>query len=79
MSVRNRTDWSRHIDQIRRSQHYTWLGEGLAGAPPREALLEILADIRHLCRREGLSWDELVEDSATLCDREECDQMEMAG
>lgn len=71
MSVRNRTDWARHIDQIIRSQHYTWLAEGLAGEPPKEAVVEIVTNLMHLCKREGLSWEAVVEQSLAQCEREE--------
>ena len=68
-----RGDWSRHIDQILRSKHYTWIAEGLAGAPLREALMSITADLMHICRRSGLSWEQLVAESQRLCDREEAE------
>lgn len=63
MSGRNRADWDRHVDQVIRSQHYTWLGEGLGGVPLPEAMCDILADIMHICVRQGMSWDELVKRS----------------
>ena len=72
MSVRNRTDWARHVDQIIRSQHYTWLAEGLGGDPPEKALVDITTDIMHICKREGISWVTLVEQSQAQFDEEEC-------
>lgn len=66
-----RSHWASHIDQIRRSGHYTWLGEGLAGQPTEMALTDILADIRHLCVREGLSFDSLVRNSREQFEHEE--------
>ena len=71
MSTRNRLYWHRHIDQVIRSQHYTWLGEGLAGTPTGPALQDILADIMHICAREGISWENLVARSRAQFDREE--------
>ena len=71
MSARNRVDWDRHVDQIIRSKHYTWLGEGLAGAPAAQALTDIVTDIMHLCSREGISWDALVMRSRAQFEREE--------
>ena len=71
MSRRTRTHWSQHIDQIVRSRHYTWLAEGLGGAPTEEALVEIMTDIRHICRREGILLDDVLERSAALCHEEE--------
>jgi hypothetical protein len=71
MSVRTRSNWSRHIDQVIRSQHYTWLGEGLGGAPPEEALVDIATDMRHICERQGISWEALLEKSRKQFEQEE--------
>lgn len=69
-----RADWSRHIEQVLRSKHYTWIAEGLGGAPVDEALVAITADLMHICRRAGLSWEDLAARGQTLCEREESDQ-----
>ncbi len=69
-----RADWSRHIEQVLRSKHYTWIAEGLAGAPVDEALVAITADLMHICHRSGLSWDELAARGQRLCEREETEQ-----
>ena len=69
-----RANWSRHIEQVLRSKHYTWIAEGLGGAPVDEALVAITADLMHICHRAGLSWDELVARGQRLCEREETDQ-----
>ncbi len=71
MSNLPRGDWSRHIDQVIRSKHYTWIAEGLAGAPLREAVTAITVDLMHLCHRTGLSWEQLLADSEELCHSEE--------
>lgn len=73
MSVRNRDNWDRHVDQIIRSQHYTWLGEGLAGEAPNAALTDILTDIMHICTRQGMSWENLVARSRAQFEREEAE------
>ena len=70
MAIHQREHWDRHVDQIIRSQHYTWLGEGLAGESPATALTDIVADIMHICAREGLSWDTLVARSRAQFERE---------
>ncbi len=69
-----RENWSRHIDQILRSKHYTWIAEGLGGAPAEEAMVAIVADLMHMCHRTGVSWDDLVGRSQRLCEHEESDQ-----
>jgi hypothetical protein len=71
MALAHRAHWDRHVDQIIRSQHYTWLGEGLAGEQPATALTSILADIMHICAREGISWDTLVARSRAQFEYEE--------
>jgi hypothetical protein len=70
MSGRNREGWDRHVNQVIRSQHYTWLGEGLGGVPLPEALCDIVADIMHICARQGMSWDELVHRGRAQYERE---------
>jgi hypothetical protein len=71
MAARNRATWSRHVDQVLRSQHYTWLGEGLAGEPVGEALTDIVTDIMHICTRQGIPWESLVTRSRAQFEREE--------
>lgn len=71
MTDNTRNDWSHHIEQILRSKHYTWIAEGLGGAPLKEALISITADVMHMCRRTGMSWEELAAQSERLCDLEE--------
>jgi hypothetical protein len=71
MSIRNRDSWDRHVDQIIRSQHYTWLAEGLGGQPVSIALTDIVTDIMHICARQGMSWENLVTRSRAQFDREE--------
>lgn len=71
MSVRDRAGWKNHIQQIVRSQHYTWIGEGLGGEPLAEALTDMMADIMHICASQGISWEDLVARSREQFDREE--------
>jgi hypothetical protein len=73
MTDTTRTDWFRHIEQVLRSKHYTRIAEGLAGAPVDEALVAITADLMHICRRAGLSWQDLEARGLRLCEREETD------
>lgn len=73
VSTSRRAHWSRHIDQVLRSRHYTWLGEGLGGATPQAALTQITADAMHMCKRAGLSWEQILEESRNLFENEEPD------
>jgi hypothetical protein len=70
MSGRNREGWERHVDQVIRSQHYTWIAEGLGGVPLPVALCDIVADIMHICQRQGMSWDDLVQRGRAQYERE---------
>ncbi len=78
MSVRQRAQWDRHVDQVIRSQHYTWLGEGLAGETPHVALADIVADIMHICARQGISWESLAARSRSQFEREEVQVQELS-
>lgn len=71
MSEARRADWSRHIDQIIRSRHYTWIGEGLGGEPLETALVDITTDLMHICRREGISWEYVLSEAARQFEQEE--------
>lgn len=66
-----RQNWSRHVDDIIRSRHYTWIAEGLGGMPPEEALAEMLTDIIHICHRTEISFDDLLSDCQRRCEQEE--------
>jgi hypothetical protein len=76
MAHRIRDRWDRTVDQVIRSQHYTRLGEGLAGETPTAALTDMLTDIMHICARQGIAWEGLVTRSRAQFEREEA---EMAG
>lgn len=71
MSARDRSGWSQHVEQIIRSKHYTWIGEGLGGEPLAQSLTEMMTDIMHICAHEGLSWEQLTARSRSLFEREE--------
>jgi hypothetical protein len=77
MSDRNRAGWKNHIEQIIRSQHYTWIGEGLGGEPLAEALTDMMADIMHICAHQGMSWDQLVTRSRAQFEREEAEDVDV--
>jgi len=74
MVTQHRTNWSHQIDQIIRSKHYTWLGEGLGGEPHELALTTMLVDIQHICKRRGIAWDQLLQKSRAQFEQEECEQ-----
>ena len=71
MSVRS--GWKQHVEQVIRSQHYTWIGEGLGGEPLGEALTNMMADIMHICAHQGISWEQLVTRSRVQFEGEEAE------
>lgn len=60
LNTRNPERLSRHLEQIVRSRHYTWLGEGLGGEPLELALELLLADVQHICQHEHMDFEGLV-------------------
>lgn len=56
--------------QILRSRHYTRIAEGLAGATPNVALLEILTDIVQICDHRGISFAGLIHESRERISKE---------
>ncbi len=76
MIHRTRENWSRDVDAVIRSRHYTWLGMGLGGEPIQDALVPVLTDLMHICKRSGIAWEPLVEKSRTQFEQEECDLAE---
>lgn len=74
MSDRARREWSRHIDQVLRSQHYNRLAEGLSGVPLEDALVNITADILHICKRQGIEWETLLDRSQVQFEEEEVER-----
>lgn len=71
MNVRTSDDWSYRIEQVTRSKHYTWLGEGLGGLPAEEAMVRLTADVMHICRHEGIAWNQIVQRGQKQFEREE--------
>lgn len=76
MSERYRENWDQKIEDVLRSRHYTWLGRGLGGDPVDEAMIALTADIMHICKRHGIDWDWLVEQSRTKFEQEESELLE---
>jgi hypothetical protein len=78
MTFRSREHWSHDVDEVIRSKHYTWLGLGLGGDAVDEAMVDILTDIRHICKREGLAWESMLVKSRAQFEREEQQKAESA-
>jgi|CXWL01.1.fsa_nt_gi hypothetical protein len=66
-----RRNWYRNIADVIRSRHYTWLGLGLGGAPVDEAMVTLTTDVMHICKREGIDIDWLIEQSKAKFEQEE--------
>ena len=66
-----RRNWYRNIADVIRSRHYTWLGEGLGGAPIDEAMVSLTTDVMHICKRQGIDIDWLIAQSKAKFEQEE--------
>ena len=66
-----REDWLEHVEAVIRSRHYTWLPEGLGGEAVDVAMAYLMADIMHVCRRSGISWEDVLSRAREQFEREE--------
>jgi hypothetical protein len=67
----DRSDWSKHVESVVRSRHYTWLPEGLGGGPVDEAMAYIVADVMHVCKMAGIPWEDVLSRSHDRFNSEE--------
>lgn len=67
----DRSEWTKHVEQVLRSRHYTWLPEGLAGEPVDVAMTYLTTDIMHICRRAGIDWEDVLAAARERFQREE--------
>jgi hypothetical protein len=66
-----RHNWYRKIADVIRSRRYTWLGQGLGGAPIDEAMVSLTTDVMHICKRQGIDIGWLLEQSKAKFEQEE--------
>lgn len=66
-----RRNWYRKIADVIRSRHYTWLGQGLSGAPVEEAMVALTTDVMHVCKRQGIDINWLIAQSRAEFEQEE--------
>jgi hypothetical protein len=71
MPAHSRRHWSRQIEDVIRSKHYTWLGLGLGGDPIDQAMVDLTAKIMCICRRCGIDWQQVVAKSQAKIEQEE--------
>ena len=69
----DRDDWLHHVKHVIRSRHYTWLPEGLGGESIETAMTYLTTDIMHVCRRAGISWDEVLKRAREQFAKEEAE------
>lgn len=69
----DRSDWLEHVQSVVRSRHYTWLPEGLGGEPVDEAMCYLIADVMHVCKMSGISWDDVLAKGAARFQKEEAE------
>lgn len=75
MSTVDRGNWSREIDAVIRSRHYTWLPAGLDGQPADSAMATLVADIMHFCKREGINWPQTLQRGEAMFEQEEAEYL----
>jgi hypothetical protein len=71
MVATHRHNWLQRVKQVIRSRHYSWLAEARDGEPIDQVMADVLADVMHICHRQNISFDELVERSRAQFDVEE--------
>ncbi|MEX2215340.1 MAG: hypothetical protein WD768_14505 [Phycisphaeraceae bacterium] len=67
----HRRNWLNRIKQVMRSRHYSWLAEARDGEPIDRVMADVVADVMHICRRQGISFDELMQRSRSQFEVEE--------
>ena len=63
--------WLRRVQQVIRSKHYSWIAEARDGEPMDAVMTDLTADIMHICKRTGITWDELLRRSRRKFEDEE--------
>ena len=71
MSTDCRANWAQRVQDVVRSRHYTWLGLGLGGEELEDAMATLVADILHICRHNGIEWEDVVEQGRAQFEEEE--------
>ncbi len=71
MHHNTRNNWTRKVEQVIRSRHYGWLAEARDGDPIEDVMTDVAADVMHICKRKGISIDELLHRSRQQFEIEE--------
>ena len=71
MSDRIQRPWTRQIDDVIRSKHYTWLGLGLGGRAIDDAVVDLTAKVMHICKRCGIDFKHVLQRSQAKLEQEE--------
>lgn len=71
MYSQHRRNWQKHVRNVVRSRHYGWLAEARDGDPIPEVLKDVTADVMHICKVQGISWEQLMEQSRRQYEVEE--------
>lgn len=68
-----RSHWFEHVRDIVRSRHYTWMAEGLGGAPIDVAMRQLLTDIHHVCDMADIPFDDVLAESREQYENEQAE------
>ncbi len=55
-----RRNWQQRVRNVIRSRHYQWLAECRDGDPVEDVVRDVATDLMHICREQGLSWEDLL-------------------
>lgn len=60
LMMNERRNWQQRVRNVIRSRHYQWLAECRDGDPVEDVVRDVATDLMHICREQGLSWDDLL-------------------
>ncbi len=63
LSMNQRRNWQQRVRNVIRSRHYQWLAECRDGDPVEDVVRDVATDLMHICREQGLSWENLLAQS----------------
>lgn len=75
LTMKKRDNWQRRVSNVIRSRHYQWLAECRDGDPVAEVVKDVATDLMHICKQEGITWEQLMEASRRQFEHEEAKVM----
>jgi hypothetical protein len=63
LTMSRRRNWRARVRNVIRSRHYQWLAECRDGDPVPEVVRDVVTDLMHICREQGLAWEQVLAQS----------------